>query len=469
MEQQKHVLFGSLLPSLFLDDNSRTKPNFLEFIHRITQRKSLNVVVSTSLVTTIALLLLRLIGGLQPAELKFLDLLIQLRPSEPPDPRIVIIEITESDVQAQFNRGEEGNSSVLKDRSLNKLLQKLEMSSPRVVGLDLYRDFPVHPSEANIKDKSSQTSLSDQLKRNNWLVTVCKLPEVDENLQVTDAGLSPPDDILSNALTERVGFADLLKDNDDVVRRHFMIAESFPETKCTVEQAFSLVIALQYLKREKDFLYKQPKSLNELLTINDKKFKQMGPFFGGYQWLSPYGYSILLNYRQTDGGPSNIAVQKISLENFLSDRFSVEAVRNKIVLIGATEIKANSDMWKTPYGVSIPGVMIHAHEVSQIIGAVLDKPPRLLLWCWPKPYEVIWILGWAILGGIFAVYPRLRWLLISSGFSIFILCMICYAAFIITGGWLPFVPPILSYCFTSGIVFYRLYSSIEEKSSGIQT
>lgn len=221
MERQKQVLFGRVLPSLFLDEESRTKPNFLEFIRRITQRKSLNVVVSTSLVTTIALLLFRLMGGLQSAELKLLDLFIQLRPSEPPDPRIVIIEITESDVQAQFNRGEEGNSSVLKDSSLNKLLQKLEKSSPRVVGLDIYRDFPVHPSEANIKDKSNQTSLSERLKRNNWLVTVCKLPEVDENLQVTDAGISPPDDIPSNALTERVGFADLLKDNDDVVRRHF--------------------------------------------------------------------------------------------------------------------------------------------------------------------------------------------------------------------------------------------------------
>ncbi|MDJ0677378.1 MAG: CHASE2 domain-containing protein [Calothrix sp. MO_167.B42] len=431
------------------DNESLTKLNFIEFIRRIAQRKSLHVVVSTSLVTTITLLFLRFIGGLQPAELKLFDLLMQLRPPEPPDPRIVIIEITEPDVQAQFSRGEEGNSSVLKDSSLNKLLQKLEKGSPRVVGLDLYRDFPVHPSEP---------SLRDRLKHNNWLVTVCKLPEVDESLEVKDKGLSHPSDIPLKDLSKRVGFADLLKDNDDVVRRHFMIAESFPQTKCIVEQAFSLVIALQYLNGEKEFSYQQPKSPDDLLTINSKEFKPVKPFYGGYQWLSPYGYSILLNYRQTDGGPSNIAAQKISLEKFLSDSFSVEAIRNKIVLIGATEIKANSDIWTTPYGVSIPGVLVHAHEVSQIISAALDKDNRLLLWCWPQYYEFIWIFGWAILGGIFSLDSRLWRLLIISGCSILFLCVICYFALVKTGGWLPLIPPILSYSFTSGIVFYRLCS-----------
>ncbi|AKG24905.1 CHASE2 domain-containing protein [Calothrix sp. 336/3] len=431
--------------------------SIVKFINRIIKRTSFQIVLSTSFVTTLALLFLRFIGGLQPAELKIFDLLMQLRPPEPPDPRIVIIEITESDVQAQFSRREEGSSSVLKDRSLNKLLQKLEKGSPRVVGLDFYRDFPVHPSEASLKEK---------LKRNNWLVTVCKLPEVDENLQVTDAGLSPPNDIPSNVLSERVGFADLLQDNDNVVRRHFMIAESFPQTKCIAEQAFSVAIALKYLKYENSFSYQQPKSPNQLLTINGKEFKPVESFYGSYQWLSRFGYSILLNYRQTDGGPNNIAVKKVSLEKFLSDSFSVEDVRNKIVLIGATEIKANSDIWKTPYGVDIPGVVVHAHEVSQIISAVVDEPNRLLLWCWPKWYDFIWVFGWALLGGSFAVHSRLKWLLIRNGYTLGILCAICYVVLVGTGGWLPLIPPILSYSFTSGIVFYRLCSSREEKSSG---
>jgi adenylate cyclase len=83
-------------------------------------------------VTTGILLGIRSIGLLQPLELATYDLFFQWRPTESIDDRIVIVGISESDIQ---NFG-----YPISDEPLTKLLNLIKQQQPRVIGLDIYRD-----------------------------------------------------------------------------------------------------------------------------------------------------------------------------------------------------------------------------------------------------------------------------------------------------------------------------------------
>jgi CHASE2 domain-containing sensor protein len=63
---------------------------------------------------------------------------VQLQPDAGPDPRLLVVEIAESDIQAQ-------NQWPLNDRTLAELLEKLQQYQPEVIGLDLYRNIPQPP------------------------------------------------------------------------------------------------------------------------------------------------------------------------------------------------------------------------------------------------------------------------------------------------------------------------------------
>src|SRR4028118_2070257 len=54
----------------------------------------------TCIAVTVTLLGVRHLGWLQPLELNAFDLMVQLRPDPGPDPRLLIVEITERDIKA---------------------------------------------------------------------------------------------------------------------------------------------------------------------------------------------------------------------------------------------------------------------------------------------------------------------------------------------------------------------------------
>ncbi|MEW6498577.1 MAG: CHASE2 domain-containing protein, partial [Cyanobacteriota bacterium] len=103
-------------------------------------RCRLRTVFFLSMAITSLVLGIRRAGHLQALELQAFDHLMQTRPAEPPDSRLLVVTVTEEDIQAQKNEPRRGS---LSDRSLLRLLEKLESYQPRVIGLDIYRDFPV--------------------------------------------------------------------------------------------------------------------------------------------------------------------------------------------------------------------------------------------------------------------------------------------------------------------------------------
>ena len=382
-------------------------------------------VLLTSLLV-LALLGVRHLGGLQFLETAAFDAMLRLRPANKPDPRLLIVEITESDIQTW-------QQSTLSDRLVAKLLEQLQQHQPSVIGLDLYRDIPQPPGNAE---------LLNQLQADN-VIAITKLGIGDSN------SVPPPAIPL-----ERVGFNDFLIDADGRIRRNLMYGE-LGEQKLT---SFSLQVSLSYLAKQNLDLRVEP----DFLQIGSTDFDALDANSGGYQ-MSPsdaQGWQVLLNYR------TNVARQ-VTLTQVLENQLDPSWVKDKIVLIGYTA-PSKKDLFSTPYGVSrMPGVLVHAQMTSQILGAVLDNQP--LFWFWSQWGEVLWIWGWAFGGAILAWrLKRPLWLGVAILGALGGLSGVCMSVFLMAG-WIPLIPPAFALISTAGAVLsYRIfYSSLHDELTGL--
>jgi CHASE2 domain-containing sensor protein len=98
----------------------------------------------------------------------------------------------------------------------------------------------------------------------------------------------------------------------------------------------------------------------------------------------------------------------------------------------------------TPYSSQVrppqrlSGVFVHAQMVSQILSAVLNGRP--LLWVWPDWGEVLWIVGWSVVGGVIGRFIQPRFLMFFTlAVSLASLVVLCWAG-LLYGGWLPLIP-----------------------------
>lgn len=376
-------------------------------------QRLLRVVLPMSGTITILLVCLRFLGILQPLELKTFDWLMRLRPDEGQDERLLVIAITDEDMETENFR--EGGWSI-SDIKLNQLIAKLEKYQPRAIGLDLYR------KKTNLKE------LNTQLRQNNNIFGVCKVSDPQINKRATP----PPPEIPK----QRQGFSDLLPDHDKIVRRHLLEMEpSDPDPKCSANYALNLQLARQYLQAK---VTPTPKGLK----ISNVIFKPIQPFTGGYQDVDARGYQVLLNYRTHEGDPLKF-VPQVTLGQVLNSDIldSIKNLSGRIVLVGVTATEPG-DYWSVPYDEEIPGVVLQAQMVSQIISAVKDKRPLLRVWAqWE---EWLWIGAWSLFGGILVLgFYRVSSLAIAEGIAFLGLGIICYVC-LLNGLWLPLVPPALA-------------------------
>jgi CHASE2 domain-containing sensor protein len=281
--------------------------------------------------------------------LQAFDQLMQRRPAEAPDSRLLVVTVTEADIQAQKNEPRRGS---LSDRSLAQLLEKLESYQPRVIGLDIYRDFPVG---------TKYPDLAKRLKQSKHLIAVCKV----SNPETNDKGVSPPPEVSA----ERLGFSDVVTDPDGVLRRHLLALTPDPASPCTASYALSTHVAFQYLAAQGI----SPKfNTDGYLQLGNTVFKPLEPRTGGYQNIDAWGHQVLLNYRFYRS-PQNFARQ-VTLTQVLKGQLNPDAVKDRIVLIGVSAASAK-DYFFTPYSTDrtfnqqMPGVVVQAQMVSQIVSA----------------------------------------------------------------------------------------------------
>lgn len=380
-------------------------------------------ILLASVFTTSLIIGIRYFGILQSLELQSFDWMLRLRPDEKPDTRQLIVTITEDDVKSQKGQTMRGS---LSDATLERILQKLEHYKPRVIGLDIYRDFPV---ETGRKD------LAVRLRQNDRLIAVCK----SSDSKADPGGIAPPPEISSN----RLGFSDFVVDPDGIVRRHLLAGTPEPTSPCATPYAFSTMVAFEYLAALNIF----PTYTNDgFLQLEKVIFRPLEAPTGAYQKVDTWGHQVLLNYRSARL-PENIAT-KLTLSQFLNTKIDPKAVDDHIVLIG-TVANSFQDYWSSPYSngqsssEQMAGVLVQSQMISQIISAVLDHRP--LLWILPFWKDTLWIFGWSCVGGIIGwkVKP-LRFLGTVAIAGELALWGISFGLLLYSGCWVPILPSSLA-------------------------
>ncbi|NEZ57441.1 CHASE2 domain-containing protein [Leptolyngbyaceae cyanobacterium CCMR0081] len=407
-------------------------------------------VLLTSLIVASSILAIRHLGGLEKLELWAYDHFMSLRPEESIDPRMLIVGVTEEDIQRL-------NQWPLADQTVDQLLAKLEQYSPRVISLDIMRDVPLEPG---------REALLERLTSSENIVTVCKASN-QESL-----GVPPPPGVIK----ESVGFADLVVDSGGVLRRTLLwmtppapaggLANQ-PGHLCSGPEiiiSLGLRTAFYYLLDE-DI---QPEFTDRgEFRLGNTTFPRLTSKFSGYQTVDTAGYQVMLNYRSEQN-----SARQVTLEDVLADRVDPDWIRDRIVFIGYLTPQAGDDFY-TPYSQALsddqkmPGVEIHAQSTSQILSAVLDQRP--LIWVWHTPVEALWVVVWAGVGSILAWYIRHPWRLSLAVLGVAIgLYVFCFLL-MLRGGWVPLVPPIIALGAAASTTITILNQKLKAENLRIQT
>ncbi|WP_318655514.1 CHASE2 domain-containing protein [Leptolyngbya sp. KIOST-1] len=274
-----------------------------------------------TLALTATVLALRWVGLLQPAELWAYDALMRSRPAETPDPRLVVVTVDENDIQSQTAPNRRGSVA---DATLHQALTILANSEPRIVGLDLYRDFP-----------ASDPALVAALEQPN-LVGLCK----SRDAIAGSVGISPPPELP----LAQVGFSDFVEESDGLVRRQLLTLTPDPVSPCQSSYGFAALVAIHYLNQAG---LSPGFTAQGNLHIGDVVFPRLNQRTGGLQRIDNGGNQLLLNYRAL-AAPDQIAAT-VTLQQLLNGQVNLERLRDRIILIGVTA-PSGGDYWSTPYG-----------------------------------------------------------------------------------------------------------------------
>ncbi|MEB3827923.1 CHASE2 domain-containing protein [Phormidium sp. CCY1219] len=262
----------------------------------------------------VGIIALRWTGALQLLEWSALDLFFRMRPLEPKEDRIVIVGVSESDLQ-QLGQWP------ISDAIIAELLEKLKQQQPRGIGLDIYRDLSVR--EVN-------SSLVQVFETTPNLIGVT-LVGGDENQGVE------PNPVLSEL--GQVGAIDMILDADGKIRRGLLFVEN---QAGEILPTLSLRLALLYLEKE-GVMPKNAAVNSDYMQLNEAVFVRMKPNDGGYIRTSNRGYQILMNFKKLRN-----SFEIVSLMDVLENRISPDFARDRVVLIGSTA-SSLQDYWKTPY------------------------------------------------------------------------------------------------------------------------
>jgi diguanylate cyclase (GGDEF)-like protein len=387
--------------------------------------------------TTVTLLNMgiRRLGGLQSWELASFDQLVRWQADRGPDPRLLIVGISEQDIQAL-------GRFPISDEAIAQTLTKLQKYRPKAIGLDLYRDLPTEPGHQE---------LLAGLKAPN-VVTIFKLSDSESPGVPAPPGMP----------LDRVGFNDFVLDADGVVRRNLL---SVWKSDKTTVFSFSVQLAKLYLK-DREQQKNSPVNRNQI-NWGKAEFVPLKSNSGGYANIDAKGYQILLKYRS-----AKQVARQVSIRQVLNGEIDPSWVKDKIVLIGTTA-PSTRDVFLTPYSPvksqspKMPGVLLHAQMLSQLLSAVLEG--RSLFWLWPEWANILWNAAWAVFGGAVAwriQHPGRAGLVVGTAFIG--LLGICFGIFTL-GGWVPLVSPALGLVVTGvGVSAYRkLYDAFHDSLTGL--
>lgn len=374
---------------------------------------------------------LRLLGFLQPFELQAYDMLMRSRPPEPPDPRLLIITNDYEDIQFQDQLGMKRERS-LSNLALAKLLDKIMPHQPKIVALNIYRESWLN---------AENSTLATHLKNPRFIVTCTMGSEISKY---------PPVPAAPGIPKNRIGFSDLPKDPDGVVRRQIFGMSS--ASHCPTDKSLTFQIT-KYLQ------VGQSKRISKhLYQLGTTLFQKVENHTSGYHNLNDGGFEVLLNYRA-----ANPIAQTVNLREILKGSLDSQLpnlVKDKIILIGTVD-KSYGNYHRTPYSAGnnyteeFPGVIIQSHNVSYILSTVLDGRP--IIWFLPQWGDAIFVWSWSLLGGVIIITFKSRLKrVVAAATAIISLYIICFLVLWLQGGWIPLIPATLSLMITAIIFLYYL-------------
>ncbi len=403
---------------------------------QLSKLKDVAAVILASGGSTTLLVCFGAAGWLDSIETQAWDWMVRLRPSAGPDPNLAIVEITEDDLQ-RYNWP-------LPDEVVARLLDRLQAYHPSVIGLDIYRPAPRAGLEG-------WNQLVGQLRADNTVVIANYGNNEDD--RVSAPASVPP---------HRVGFNDLSQDPDTVIRRWILFGPALHKGE-EAAQSFPLRLAQLYLA-DLGIQSRVSSVDGASLQLGKATFVRLEAGSGGYGKVDARGYQVLLDYRSSED-----LAEKFTLAQLLQGQVDRHQIEDKIVIIGSTAPSLR-DLFATPYSAvekdnfKMPGVMVHAQIVSQIVGAAMGDRP--LFWFWPQWAEVVWIGLWAVTSAVWA--QRISHPVVLGVGMLAVAGTAAAASFglFLAHAWVPVVAPMLAIALSgSSVVAYQAYQA--QRQQGI--
>ena len=387
------------------------------------------VSVAIGVLVGTGVLLLQNLGLLEVLELKTYDLMVKWRaPDDRYGSEVVIIGVDDRDLEV--------HGYPLTDAKLAKALDLLLAHQPTVLGVDIFRDQPVPPpDEGSPPLTPGRRQLNDVLKAHENLIMVFKAADAVFRVQAPDVLRDKPD---------RVGFADVVSDADNYVRRDLMYLDA--------AEGYAASLPLQVAIVHLGMFPQEDEQLTNTVRFGEAVYPKIDVRHGAYSRIDAGGYQFMIDYR----GPR--AFRTFSLVDVLTGRVNETDIRGKAVLLGYTA-RSVKDYFPTPIRRTMPGVELHAVRLEQLIRGAREggRPTG----SWSTGIEALWVMLWPIVGGIVGGMARTTWRcsleVLAGGLMIAVI-----AYFLLATTWVPVAAPVLGW-FGSVLLVTQFASGEERK------
>ena len=369
--------------------------------------------ITSALVTGGVTLGLKLLGAFQAFDLALWDFWLRSRsPQIERDARIVLVEITEAEIQ-RFG------AWPLPDTALVDAIARIDAADPRAIGLispsslfatpeeptqdvDSREDaesatlevIPAEPPEP--PSESSASALPQSEPEPNQQIDSVLLGEFDRLPYLVGAFDSLTRDEISPLLLDRqLGAMDVLLDLDGKLRRNLL---SVTSDSSQPQASFALKLSLLYLQHEGI----EPHSLHSKrgwFQLGESRLVPLSPSAGGYVRAQKRGYHIPLTYRLPLRD-----FPHLTLSELRAGDYDPELFHDRVVIFG-TSAPRFSYAFETPIDrrsdrsnpqQSLPNLWIQAQATQHLLSIALgDITATRTVANW---LEVLATLAWVGLG-----------------------------------------------------------------------
>jgi adenylate cyclase len=369
-----------------------------------------------------AALLVRQFRILEPLEFRAYDLFINLQPRALTNSTVVIIEITEADIQDP----ELQLDYPIWDNKLADLLQLLLAHNPAAIGLDLFRDIPVPRSGEYAQQ------LQEVFRTNDKIVATWKLPTEGESTGI------PPPPVLRDR-PSRLGFGDFPFDDklDKMVRRGLLYASDGNNSY----ESLALQTALLFLANKG--IVPEPLDDPMAFQLGKSTLRRIDKNHGCYINTDANGYQILLDFR----GP--LRFERRRYKEIVSGKLPMGAFYDRILLVGYTAESVRDEL-ATPLRENQRGIEVQAQVVDQLLRAALhgDRPMA----AWKEWEELAWIAVWCLLGGLVSARVRsAKWFCFWVSVPLPALFLVAWGLYR-AGWWVPLAVPAFAFLLPVGTI-----------------